>query len=251
MSFLLGLLGAVLGIGIIIIILTLIIINFINKTIGRNKMNQLIYVAKNAKSIQEEEYTRVKNVSGLTKLLEPEIIRDFPNFNKELLFSKIESNLIKIFNAIEEKKIDNIKNDEDLEYVYLNIKDKINELKLNYHTIKYDNVMFHNHAIKQYMKKQGVATITTSSTLEYYYKDTMSNNEKQNLKKQTRYTCKFIYIYDENKIGKDKNIFSIRCPNCGAPLKGIGNYTCEYCSSHIEHLNLKVWKMSSYKEDYK
>lgn len=30
-----------------------------------------------------------------------------------------------------------------------------------------------------------------------------------------------------------------------------GNYTCEYCSSYIEHVNLKIWKMSSYKEDYK
>lgn len=71
------------------------------------------------------------------------------------------------------------------------------------------------------------------------------------MKKQTRYTCKFVYIYDENKIGKSKKNFSISCPNCGAPLKEIGNYTCEYCSSHIEPVSLKMWKMSSFKEDYK
>ena len=80
---------------------------------------------------------------------------------------------------------------------------------------------------------------------EYYYKNTAENNEMSNLKKQTRYTCKFVYIYDENKIGNNRNSFSISCPNCGAPLIGIGNYVCEYCSSQITPINLKTWKMSS------
>ena len=83
------------------------------------------------------------------------------------------------------------------------------------------------------------------------YKNTAENNEMSNLKKQTRYTCKFVYIYDENEIGNNRNSFSISCPNCGAPLIGIGNYVCEYCSSQITPINLKTWKMSSYKEDYK
>ena len=251
MSFLLGFLGAILGIVFIIIILILIVYNFIKKSVGTNNIKQLVHVAKNAKSIKEEEYTRIKNVSGMTKLLEPEIIKDFPDFNKELLFSKIESNLIKIFNAIEDKTTNNIKNDEDLDLIYLSIEDNVKDLKLKNQTIKYDNVKFHEHAIKQYMKEQGIATITTSSTLEYYYKDSIQKDEKESLKKQTRYTCKFVYIYDENKIGKNKKNFSISCPNCGAPLKELGNYTCEYCSSHIEPINLKIWKMSSYKEDYK
>ena len=91
----------------------------------------------------------------------------------------------------------------------------------------------------------------TLEPVEYYYKNTAENNEMSNLKKQTRYTCKFVYIYDENKIGNNINSFSISCPNCGAPLIGIGNYVCEYCSSQIKPINLKTWKMSSYKEDYK
>ena len=97
----------------------------------------------------------------------------------------------------------------------------------------------------------GIATITTSSTLEYYYKDSSKEDEFSNLKKQTRYTCNFIYVYDENKVGKNQKVFTINCPNCGAPLKNLGQYNCEYCSSHIEPINLKIWKMSSYKEDYK
>ena len=159
--------------------------------------------------------------------------------------------IIKIFNAIQYKTISNIKDDDELKLLYFKVEDNIKKLKLNNQTIKYDNIKFHEHAIKEYIKSQGMATITTSSTVEYYYKNTAENNEMSNLKKQTRYTCKFVYIYDENKIGNNRNSFSISCPNCGAPLIGIGNYVCEYCSSQITPINLKTWKMSSYKEDYK
>ena len=236
MDFLLGFLGAILGIIVIITVLVLIVYSYMKKIIGKSKTKELINLAKNAKMIQNEEYTRVKNVNGMTKLLEPEIIRDFPDFNRELLFSKVESNLIKIFNAIQYKTISNIKDDDELKLLYFKVE---------------DNIKFHEHAIKEYIKSQGMATITTSSTVEYYYKNTAENNEMSNLKKQTRYTCKFVYIYDENKIGNNRNSFSISCPNCGAPLIGIGNYVCEYCSSQITPINLKTWKMSSYKEDYK
>ena len=152
MSFLLGFLGAILGIIVIIIVIALIIYSYIRKTVGKTKMKELVQVAKQTKSIEKQEYTRVKNVSGMTKLYEPQIIRDFPDFNKELLFSKVESNLIKIFTAIEEKLASKISKDEDLELVYSKVAEKINVLQENNETIKYDDIMFHAHAIKQYIR---------------------------------------------------------------------------------------------------
>ena len=44
--------------------------------IGFNNLKSLIFAAKNSKSIREVEYSRQKNVSGMTKLLEPEIIKE-------------------------------------------------------------------------------------------------------------------------------------------------------------------------------
>ena len=175
MDFLLGFLGAILGIIVIITVLVLIVYSYMKKIIGKSKTKELINLAKNAKMIQNEEYTRVKNVNGMTKLLEPEIIRDFPDFNRELLFSKVESNLIKIFNAIQYKTISNIKDDDELKLLYFKVEDNIKKLKLNNQTIKYDNIKFHEHAIKEYIKSQGMATITTSSTVEYYYKNQKNN----------------------------------------------------------------------------
>ena len=140
MDFLLGFLGAILGIIVIITVLVLIVYSYMKKIIGKSKTKELINLAKNAKMIQNEEYTRVKNVNGMTKLLEPEIIRDFPDFNRELLFSKVESNLIKIFNAIQYKTISNIKDDDELKLLYFKVEDNIKKLKLNNQTIKKESV---------------------------------------------------------------------------------------------------------------
>lgn len=250
MSFLLGFLGAILGIIVVILSIVGVIIIGLNKKIGKNRVKELINIAKNHESIQQEELARKKSVKGMTKLIEPEIIRDFPDFNKNLLFNKIESNLIKIFNAIENKNAEKIKKDKDLELMVYMIEEQIEDLKNRNIEIKYDDVVFHEHAIKNYEKSEGMVTITTSTTLEYYYKNNENKNSNYEVQKQTRYTCKFVYIYDENKMETNNNVFVIRCPNCGAPLRSLKINECEYCCSHIEPINLKIWKMSSYKEDY-
>ena len=117
-------------------------------------------------------------------------------------------------------------------------------------SISFSDVVFHDHAIKSYEKHNGVATVTTSSTLEYYYNNSESKKDYNNMKKQTRYTCKFIYIYDESKVKGEHSVLIIRCPNCGAPLRGVGKIKCSYCGTDTESINLQAWKMSDYKEDY-
>lgn len=252
MSFLLVMLGAIIGIAIVVIIIGIIffiIHSKIKQTVGPSNMKELINVAKNIQNYEEEEYTRVKNVCGMTKLLEPEIIRDFPDFNKQLLYTMVETTLRKVFNALENKSISEIKNDSECALIFPKVKEKIEDMESTNTTIRYDDVEFHEHAIKKYLKQQGVAVIETSTTLEYYYYNNKIKNKS--LKRQTRYTCEFIYIYDETKFEKTQKVFTINCPNCGAPIRNIKNRTCEYCTSTIEPVNLKLWKLSSYKEDYK
>ena len=129
------------------------------------------------------------------------------------------------------------------------VKEQITDMKTTNTSVRYDDVIFHRHAIKNYLKSPGVATVQTSTTVEYYYFN--SNIKNNNLKKQTRYTCEFVYIYDETKFEDRQNVFSRSCPNCGAPIRGLKNQTCEYCMTQVHPINLKIWKMSSYKEDYK
>ena len=254
MSFLLGFLGACLGIVAGIFIILFIIYSKVRHTVGAENMGEIMDGVKRFSDIEKQEYIRPKDIGGITKLLEPVILRDFKDFNKDLLFKKVESNLSKIFTAIEEKSVNDIKDDRDMIYLYPAIRDKITDLKNNNVNIKYDDVSFNGHAIKDYSKTDGKATLTVSTTLGYYYSDdsnSRSIKKFNGLKKQTRYTTKFVYVYDETKFKYNQKSFSISCPNCGAPLRKLGAGNCEYCGNYIQPINLKNWYMVSYSEDYK
>ena len=253
MNFIIGFLGACIGIIAGLAIIIGIIYFKVKQNVGAQNMKTLVNAAKQVKDIEQQEYQREKNVSGITKLIEPTILRDFSDFNKEFLYAKVERNLIKIWNAIENKSIADIKDDDELIYLYHHINDQIVDLKNNNVNIKYDEIKFHSHAIKNYLKSKGKATITISSTVEYYYSNDSDNYKKKeynNLKKQTRYTTEFVYVYDETKFKYNQKAYIITCHNCGAPLKKLGEGNCEYCGTYIKPINLKNWYMVLYKEDY-
>ena len=76
MSFILGLLGACLGIILAVAIIIGIILISLNKHLGAGSLKQILHAARNAKDIRKQEYSRIKNVSGMTKLMEPLILRE-------------------------------------------------------------------------------------------------------------------------------------------------------------------------------
>jgi len=251
MDFFLSMLGGFAGIILAIVIIILIIYIKVKEIVGTRNMKELKNAISNVSNLKKEEYAREKNVKGMTKLLEPEIIRDFPEFNKDLIFSVCESNLRKIFNSIEALDATSINNDGEFIYLREKINQQIEDMKSNNMKEKFDNIEFNRHAIMAYNKNNGKATIKISTTLSYYYKTNRTDKKSyEDIKKQTRYTSEFVYVYDERKFEKNQVTFSVLCPNCGAPLRGLKSKFCEYCGNHIEKINLKIWKMSSYKEDY-
>lgn len=253
MGFITGLLGGFLGLIIAVIAICAVVYFKVKKSVGSANMNELMKAAKNAKNIEAQEYSRQKSVRGITKLIEPEIIRDFGDFNKDYLFTKVEKNLRTILTALEDKSESLVQNDPDLIYMYGTVRDHIQDMRGQNINIKYDNIVFHEHAIKNYNKAPGRATITVSTTLEYYYSNDSQHNKKKEfngIKKQTRYTTQYVYIYDESKFQHNERNFGISCPNCGAPLEFLGAGNCAYCGIYIKPINLKNWFMVSYKEDY-
>lgn len=248
MSFLFGFLGAIVGIIVAILVIVFIILKKIQKSLGISGINSISALKKFSDDCIVQSSNTPKSVNGMTSLVEPQILSDFPDFNKEIIYSLIESNLKTIFSELESLEINKIP---ELELVNNILEKEIEDLREQKIVIKYDNVVFHRHALKRYEKSNGIATVTTSSTLEYNYYDSR-RKENPSYKIQTRYTCKFIYIYDVNKIPKKSShpVFIFNCPNCGAPLTSLEKAECVYCGSHIEEINLKTWKMSSYKNDY-
>ena len=220
-------------------------------TTGVNNISSLKSFASTVKGYEMEEYSREKSVKGMTNVLEDAILADFPDFNKDIIYSVCQSNLSKIFNCIENKSTESIRYDENLSYIRDALQEKVEDMKNSNTYEKFDGLRFHRHAISAYARKQGKATVKISSTLCYYY-DTNRKDKKSfpGVLKETRYTSEFVYTFDDEKIGKRQVSMGVHCPNCGAPLKDLLSNRCEYCSSSIEKVNYKIWKMSSYKEDY-
>lgn len=220
------------------------LVNFLGK---ENLMGIITAFAFRKQIIMYERY-RIKSISGMTNLVLPQVMEDIPDFNVNMIYNTIESNLKKIFLNFQNKTY---LKDEDLLLLEEVINSKVTELKESNINLKYEDVKFHQHALKKYEKKEGIATLTTSSTLEYYYRDGKTE-EIDGIKRQTRYTCKFVYIFDYSKI-KEKNkekLFVLHCPNCGAPLDSFNNGKCRYCTSQVGDVLAKTWKMVFFKEDY-
>lgn len=215
------------------------------KDIGLSK-NEIINMINEG---EEDSKNRHKSISGMSSLLLPRIIKDFPNFSETELYRKVETSILAIMSSLENGYV---QNKFELNIIKSNLELKINDLKNSKTKVSFNNIIFHKHAIKDYKKSDGVLIITVASSLEYFYKEEKDGKvieEYKDYKKQTAYTTKFIYVYDPEKYSSSKSLVGIHCPNCGSPVKELANKHCSYCGSGLEDINLKSWFISEYRED--
>ena len=251
-AFLFGFLGVLIAFVVIIIAIYILIRYILNKCgfVGKS----LLSIYKESKQANEIEKQRVKNLSGMTKVLLPVIKEDFSDFDESHFYLLVEKCLRNILLALETKDYKYLK-DKELNVIRQKIELQIEDLKENDISYKYDDIIFHKHAIKSYKKEKGMALITISTAVEYYYTESKNNNiiKADDYKKQTRYTTSFAYIVDSEVAGFDIGVLGINCPNCGSPVTSFKQKNCHYCKSvlNIQVADLlKCWKIIDYKEDY-
>ena len=248
MGFLLGFFGVIVGILFILVVIYIFVI-YKFKQLGFNSFS----LFKIKKEIENNANTMPKQVSGMTNVFLPQIISDFPDFDINHLYLLTEKSISSILRAIESKNI-SLLEDDDFNLINKKLKLRLEDLINNDILYKYDDIIFHKHALKNYSKHDGVAIIEVSSSLEYFHQK-IKNGKKLNndtLKKQTRYITKFVYIVDSNAYEKDFNVYGINCPNCGAVVPTLTSKKCKYCNSslNIQVVNLlKCWKIIDCKED--
>lgn len=194
-----------------------------------------------------------KQISGMTQVFLPQIMKDFKDFNINQLYLSVEKSIRTILNAIENKDL-SIFQDKDFNLIENKLKLQLEDLINSDIIYTYDDIKFHKHAIKNYTKSKGIATIEICSSLEYYFSKTIDGNKviKNDKKIQTRYITKFVYIVDSDAYKNDINVYGINCPNCGAVIESLNSKNCKYCKTrlNIQVVDLlKCWKLIDYKED--
>lgn len=249
MKFIIIFLGIVVGVILFLGIIAGIIWYNVKKTTKKMGLGniKLSNITSEMDRLKSEDSNRVRSVSGMTKLLLPTIIKDFPEFNENQLYNITEDSIRTIFKAIsnKDKKILS-----KIPLMQNSIANLIDDYKENNIDIEYSDITFYDFAIKDYSKEDGVATVSVSTSLSYYYKKSKDGKIEINdrYKKQTRFACKFIYIYDESLVKDYEKVIVTNCPNCGAVIKSLGHKYCDYCGSQIKEINLKAWAFSSYEE---
>lgn len=191
-----------------------------------------------------------KSVTGMTRLMEPQIIRGFPEFTWEEFKHKAENMLISALEAIAQENASLLK--EASQQVKNQVANQIGDNRASGCKEFFQKIHIHQTEIANYTKRDGTCTITIQSAVEYYhYKECDGKviGEKER-KTQTRYNVELMYIQDET-IAKIDNAVGTTCPNCGAPITNLGRKRCEYCGTEVVPINTKVWSFHKFYEvDY-
>ena len=192
-----------------------------------------------------------KSVSGMTRLMEPQIMRDFPDFNWSEFKHRAENMLTSALLAISSERPERLVDaSEEVKNQVLNI---IADNQAAQVREVYNNIKIHQTEISNYRKDKGNCIIVIQSAVEYYhYKvsgDHVTEGSKER-KVQTKYNVELLYVQDGEEKEFD-NAFTTTCPQCGAPVRGLGNMICEYCGAHVVPINTKVWSLHKlYQVDY-
>ncbi len=251
-AFLIGFLGVIIGIFVFLLFLYLVIRSIMNRCGFRGKSFRSLY--QEIKASESREKTRHKQVSGMNSVLLPMILRDFKDFEEKEFYQKTEETIRTVLDGIEKRNDKKLASD-----AYLLIREKIalqiTDLLESNCEKRYDDIIFHKHAIKSYKNVKGMIKLEVSSSLEYYYEEKRNGKivVPSKYKKQTRYTTTFVYVYDTKKAGFDFQVLGITCPSCGGPLSDLKATSCPYCKSgiHLQVASLvKCWKVIDLKEDY-
>ncbi len=191
-----------------------------------------------------------KSVSSMTRIMEPQIMRDFPEFSWEEFKHKAENMLTSAFLAITANDVTRLMDaSEDVKKQVANI---IESNRLSGVAESYSNIRIHQTEIANYEKKNGKYIITIQSAVGYMYSKMqdgklIDGDLKYNT--QTKYNVELIYI--QNTDGTTGNAIGLTCPQCGAPIPTIGVKRCEYCGGGVENINIRVWSLHKFYEvDY-
>lgn len=202
------------------------------------------------RQMKREYASTPKSVSGMTSLLLPKIVSDFPDFEYDEMKERAENTLTQYLRAVTQKNTA-VLTDGNTE-LKQQLENHIQMLSLKGLWEHFDQIKIHRTEIHQYKKTDGRCIITFQSALEcfHYITDTSSVIEgSKEYKYQTKYNTDLIYIQDRNLVENElDHALGINCPNCGAPLSSLEAKKCEYCGTPVIEINIHAWSFSDIKE---
>lgn len=203
------------------------------------------------KQVEQEYAATPKSVSAMTSLYLPKIKRDFPEFQYDEMKVRAENALTSYLLAIDGLNMGLLK--EGGQELRDKLEMRINMLKGAGRREFFKNIKLHRTEISNYKKQNGRCIITFQSSVQYNYRlQTDDGSVVEGCKDtltQSRYNTDVIYIQDRSLVEEERDLsLGLNCPNCGAPVSGLGSKVCEYCGTPVVELNIYAWTFSNIEE---
>lgn len=191
-----------------------------------------------------------RSVSAMTRLMEPQIMRDFPDFSWAQFKADAQNALTDALLSISTGNIQGLHG--TAEALREQVSGIIADNRASGVKEVYQNIHIHQTEIANYTKSHGKCVVTVQSAVEFYHykeKDGVLTAGEKERKTQTKFNLLLVYIQNADEAGG--NAIGTTCPNCGAPVTNLGNLVCEYCGSAVIPVNHKVWSFEKFEEvDY-
>lgn len=192
-----------------------------------------------------------RSLQAMTSLCLPRIQRDFPEFDYDDYKQKSETVLRSYMNSIEEKN-PKLLYGECSTALKDSVKSIITDLSNRGYKQNYDDIVIHRTEISRYTKDGATARILFVSSVGSYAYTTDAEGSvvygSRDMKTQSVYETELVYIQNVDMVANGSEGLGINCPNCGAPIKNLGQKFCEYCGTGITEINIRAWKFSSIRE---
>ncbi|MBO6015026.1 MAG: zinc ribbon domain-containing protein [Lachnospiraceae bacterium] len=192
-----------------------------------------------------------KSVAGMTNLLLPKIVSDFPDFAYDQMKQRAVNVLLSYLRAVDTCNPGALKDANP--QLTDQVENYIAGLKGSGRREYFKEAKVHRTEITQYRKADGRCIVTFQTSIQYYHYIMDGNGDitegTKDLLTQSRYDIDMIYIQDVNKVENEFDYaIGVNCPNCGAPLRALGSKKCEYCGSPIIEINIHAWSFAEIRE---
>lgn len=192
----------------------------------------------------EENASRPKSVSGMTRLMLPRITADFPDFSYPEMRQRSDLLLTSYLRAVNEKNPALLR--EESTELKEQLEHQLVRNESHGETEHIEQIRIHQTEISNYHKADGRCVITFQSSLECYHTFTDSTGSvirgSEEYREQCRYNTELVYIQNRDLVENEaERSLGMTCPNCGAPLTSLGAKKCEYCGSPVLELNIHAW----------
>ena len=189
--------------------------NFSRQAFGTDDLGKAVNQIQNASE-------QPRTVHGMTDIYLPAIQRDFPEFDYEVFKSRAQGVLRSYFAAISAKDM-GLLNDDCSVSLRNNVYSIIGDLESHGYDRQISEGIFHQTEIARYLKNGATVSIVFNISVGHY-------------------------DFTQDKDGKLMSL-GLNCPNCGAPIRNLGQKFCDYCGTGVVEVNTRTWRFESIKEE--